>query len=102
MFILIQLTVFNTRGKLYTLEVPSGTTVERVKVMAVGHFFSHAEAVGVSHPDDRPGEAKGPKGASNRSFRLVVVRGARPLSDDSPLHFEKLIDNGECSCASEC
>ncbi|XP_068237784.1 ubiquitin-associated domain-containing protein 1 [Palaemon carinicauda] len=88
---MLKLTVINTECHTYSLEVQSGTTVQRVKIMAVGHFFGPQEAMGGgAHVDERPGVSKS---SGNRTFRLVLVRDARPLSDDNALHFEKLIDN---------
>lgn len=88
----LKLTVFNTEGNEYPLEISSSTIVEQVKAMAVGHFFGHLAAVGGSHGDDRSG-AKDSKVNGSRTYRLVVLQGARPLSDVNSLHFENLIDN---------
>lgn len=72
---MLKLTVFNTECHTFPLEVPGGTIVQHVKKMAVGHFFGFREVDGT------------------RTYRLVLLRGARPLSDANALHFEKIIDN---------
>lgn len=67
-------------------------TVEQVKKMAVGHFFNPLEAVG---GDDRTSVDGCKAGGGGRSYRLVLVREARPLMETNSIQLEQLLDNGE-------
>lgn len=67
-------------------------TVEQVKKMAVGHFFNPQEAVG---GDDRTSIEGCKAGGGGRSYRLVLVREARPLMETNSIQLEQLLDNGD-------
>ncbi|KAK8387115.1 hypothetical protein O3P69_018042 [Scylla paramamosain] len=67
-------------------------TVEQVKKMAVGHFFNPLEAVG---GDDRTSADGCKTGGGGRSYRLVLVREARPLMEANSIQLEQLLDNDE-------
>ncbi|XP_042224810.1 ubiquitin-associated domain-containing protein 1-like isoform X2 [Homarus americanus] len=70
-------------------------TVERVKKMAVCHFFTPQEAVGSSGGEERA-TMDGPKTTiGNRTYRLVLVREARPLAETNSIQLEQLMDNDE-------
>ena len=69
-------------------------TVEQVKKMAVGHFSNPLEAVG---GDDRTSADGCKTGGGGRSYRLVLVREARPLMEANSIQLEQLLDNGESS-----
>lgn len=92
---MLQLVVLNSEGRDYSLEVPTEMTVERVKKMAVGHFFNPAEAVGGSIGDDRVAVDGSKSTTGNRTYRLVLVREARPLAETNSIQLEKLMDNGK-------
>ncbi|KAG0720913.1 Ubiquitin-associated domain-containing protein 1 [Chionoecetes opilio] len=86
------LVVLNSEGRDYSLEVPAEMTVEQVKKMAVGHFFNPLEAVG---GDDRTSADGCKTGGGGRSYRLVLVREARPLTEANSIQLEQLLDNDE-------
>lgn len=88
----LKLVVLNSEGRDYSLEVPSDMTVEQVKKMAVGHFFNPLEAVG---GDDRTSADGCKTGGGGRSYRLVLVREARPLMEANSIQLEQLLDNDE-------
>ncbi|CAL4064603.1 unnamed protein product, partial [Meganyctiphanes norvegica] len=91
----IKLVVINSEGRDFSVDVPADTSVERVKTMAVGHFFNPIEAVG-GPPDDKGGENVKISNVNGvRKYRLVLVREARPLLEDSSCNFEQLIENDE-------
>ncbi|XP_042863547.1 ubiquitin-associated domain-containing protein 1-like [Penaeus japonicus] len=89
----LKLVVLNSEGRDYQLEVPTGTTVERIKTMAIGHFFNPLELEGISVTDDKGDSSK--TGNKSRTYRLVLVREARPLLDVNSLQLEQLKDNDE-------
>lgn len=89
----LKLVVLNSEGHDYQLEVPTGTTVERIKTMAIGHFFNPLELEGISVTDDKGDTSK--TGNKSRTYRLVLVREGRPLLDVNSLQLEQLIDNDE-------
>lgn len=84
--------MLNSEGRDYSLEVPADMTVEQVKKMAVGHFFSPLEAVG---GDERTSIESCKTGGGGRSYRLVLVREARPLMETNSIQLEQLLDNGD-------
>lgn len=86
--------VLNSEGRDYSLEVPADMTVEQVKKMAVGHFFNPLEAVG---GDDRSSMEGFKASSGGRSYRLVLVREARPLTETNSIQLEQLLDNGDYS-----
>lgn len=88
----LKLVVLNSEGRDYSLEVPADMTVEQVKKMAVGHFFNPLEAVG---GDDRTSADGCKTGGGGRSYRLVLVREARPLTEANSIQLEQLLDNDE-------
>ncbi|XP_063866547.1 ubiquitin-associated domain-containing protein 1-like isoform X1 [Scylla paramamosain] len=88
----LKLVVLNSEGRDYSLEVPTDMTVEQVKKMAVGHFFNPLEAVG---GDDRTSADGCKTGGGGRSYRLVLVREARPLMEANSIQLEQLLDNDE-------
>lgn len=88
----LKLVVLNSEGRDYSLEVPADMTVEQVKKMAVGHFFNPLEAVG---GDDRTSIEGCKSGGGGRSYRLVLVREARPLMEANSIQLEQLQDNDE-------
>jgi len=91
----VKLVVINSEGRDFKVDVPADTSVERIKTMAVGHFFNPIEAVGVP-PDDTGGENVKISNVNGiRKYRLVLVREARPLLEDSSCNFEQLIDDDE-------
>ncbi|XP_045104256.1 ubiquitin-associated domain-containing protein 1-like isoform X2 [Portunus trituberculatus] len=88
----LKLVVLNSEGRDYSLEVPTDMTVEQVKKMAVGHFSNPLEAVG---GDDRTSADGCKTGGGGRSYRLVLVREARPLMEANSIQLEQLLDNDE-------
>lgn len=91
----IKLVVINSEGRDFSVDVPAETSVERIKTMAVGHFFNPIEAVG-GIPDEKEGEGVKISNVNGiRKYRLVLVREARPLLENSSCNFEQLIDNDE-------
>lgn len=91
----IKLVVINSEGRDFSVDVPAETSVERIKTMAVGHFFNPIEAVG-GLPDEKEGEGVKISNVNGiRKYRLVLVREARPLLENSSCNFEQLTDNDE-------
>ncbi|XP_076064719.1 ubiquitin-associated domain-containing protein 1-like isoform X2 [Oratosquilla oratoria] len=78
----VKLVVLNNEGRDYSIDAPSDMNIERVKNMAVGHFFTPLEAAGSEKGD-------------GLQYRLVLVREARPLTDNATIFFEQLLDNDE-------
>lgn len=91
----LKLVVLNSEGREYSLDIPTNMTVERVKKLAVCHFFSPQEAVGGSLGEDRSTIDGSKTSVGNRTYRLVLVREARPLAETNSIHLEQLIDSDE-------
>lgn len=91
----LKLVVLNSEGREYSLDVPTNMTVERVKKMAVCHFFSPREAVGVSLGEERAAIDGSKASTGIRTYRLVLVREARPLAETNSVQLEQLIDSDE-------
>ncbi|KAK4315357.1 hypothetical protein Pmani_013411 [Petrolisthes manimaculis] len=87
----LKLVVVNNEGQDFSLEVPPDMTVERVKKMALGHFYDPAVATG----GDERGSGEGGKTGGERTYRLVLVREARSLNETNSLHLEQLLDYDE-------
>ena len=67
-------------GKKYPIEVKWDTTIEELKKMAVGHFFSYPVAVG--------------EGEEKIDHRIVLVREARTLDNEKTVRLEQLQNDG--------
>ena len=90
---LLHLSVIDNSGRQYSLSLPSYTTLENLKEMAINYFMGQVEGkITTGHSG---GSSSGSGICSNGSnFRLLLLRGTRTLNDDaSTLHSEKLINS---------
>ena len=92
---LLQLTIMDNSGREYSLSLPSGSTLENLKQMAINYFLGQAKAKITKSEGGSSGSGSSSSSSSNAStFGLVLLRGTRTLNDDaSTLHSKKLINS---------
>jgi hypothetical protein len=75
---LVKLSVISIEGGVWNIDAAADVTVEKLKTMALCHFYSPLERVKVTS-----------------NYKLVLVSGKRPLDNDNSVLQEGLRDNGD-------
>lgn len=77
----MKITVINSTGAYWVVDVLPEFTVDKLKLMALSHFFNPIDSIKVS---DR--------------YKLILVSQNRPLPDESTIRDEEIRENGIYSC----
>jgi hypothetical protein len=75
---LVKLTVISVEGSVWNIDAAPDISVDKLKTMALCHFFSPLECVKVTS-----------------NYKLVLVSEKRPLDNDNSILQEGLRDNGD-------
>lgn len=75
---IIKITILNAFGNGWSLEVTPEFTIEKLKLMALSHFYNPVDSIKSAH-----------------LYKLVHVNQGRPLSDESSVRMEKLESRDE-------
>lgn len=76
----MKITVINSTGAYWVVDVLPEFTIDKLKLMALSHFFNPLDSIKVS---DR--------------YKLILVSQNRPLPDESTIRDEEIRENGKTS-----